>query len=259
MEYFFSSFSVFSEVISFISNICVLILTIYTLYLTAFSRRMDYVSMGQSFSPFYGDTIHICIRNCSLHSIPITKVFLFKKINGTFQRIAIAEYDQPLIVEAWHIGKIESEPFTVIEGLNDKENESDSGYSGLHMNAVIGIESGDKIIWIKPYKKAPLRKAKIAYRKHEYEILSVFRKCYNDIVLSKSVNYVIDLVCMDINCQKTIKTIFAMTGKENMILSDAICGYNGIENQQCNSANELKQILCRQFGIEENNIMVQTI
>lgn len=80
-----------------------------------------------------------------------------------FHRISIADYKQPLIIDAWHIGKIETEPFTHIMGFDESEEgaEKDSedvyekpSVSTIHMNAVIGLETGNKVIWIKPYKKA---------------------------------------------------------------------------------------------------------
>ena len=88
-----------------------------------------------------------------------------------FHIINIADYEQPLIIDAWHIGKIETEPFTHIMGFDEPgegvEKASEDAYekpsiSTIHMNAVIGVETGNKVIWIKPYKKSPLRTAKRA-------------------------------------------------------------------------------------------------
>lgn len=41
------------------------------------------------------------------------------------------------------------------------------------MDAVIGVEAGNDLIWVKPYKKAPLRDAKRKYEKHDYQMLTV--------------------------------------------------------------------------------------
>lgn len=45
-----------------------------------------------------------------------------------FHRINIADYKQSLIIDAWHIGKIETEPFTHITGFDEPEEgvEKDS-------------------------------------------------------------------------------------------------------------------------------------
>ena len=245
-------FTFICNFVGLVSNICVLFLTVYTLYLTAFSRKMDFISMGHSMSAFFGESIHFYIKNRSLHSIPITKVFLLKNMGGMFHRISIADYKQPLIIDAWHIGKIETEPFTHIMGVDEpgegEEKAFEDAYekpsiSTIHMNAVIGVETGNKVIWIKPYKKAPLRMAKRAYKKLNYDILSVSRKCYGDKVLSKSVNFVIHFLSKDLNGQKAVKTVFAIVGEQHILLSDPICGHNGLEGQFGFSAMELEMIL----------------
>ena len=261
-------FTFICNFVGLVSNICVLFLTVYTLYLTAFSRKMDFISVGHSMSAFFGESIHFYIKNRSLHSIPITKVFLLKNMGGMFHRISIADYKQPLIIDAWHIGKIETEPFTHIMGVDEpgegEEKAFEDAYekpsiSTIHMNAVIGVETGNKVIWIKPYKKAPLRMAKRAYKKLNYDILSVSRKCYGDKVLSKSVNFVIHFLSKDLNGQKAVKTVFAIVGEQHILLSDPICGHNGLEGQFGFSAMELEKFLCDSFGIDKRNIRVEQI
>ena len=261
-------FTFICNFVGLVSNICVLFLTVYTLYLTAFSRKMDFISMGHSMSAFFGESIHFYIKNRSLHSIPITKVFLLKNMGGMFHRISIADYKQPLIIDAWHIGKIETEPFKHIMGVDEpgegEEKAFEDAYekpsiSTIHMNAVIGVETGNKVIWIKPYKKAPLRMAKRAYKKLNYDILSVSRKCYGDKVLSKSVNFVIHFLSKDLNGQKAVKTVFAIVGEQHILLSDPICGHNGLEGQFGFSAMELEKFLCDSFGIDKRNIRVEQI
>lgn len=261
-------FTFICNFVGLVSNICVLFLTVYTLYLTAFSRKMDFISMGHSMSAFFGESIHFYIKNRSLHSIPITKVFLLKNMGGRFHKISIADYKQPLIFDAWHIGKIETKPFTNIMGFDEPEEGAEKAsedvyekpsISTIHMNAVIGVETGNKVIWMKPYKKAPLRTAKRAYKKLNYDILPVSRKCYDDKILSKSVNYVIYLLSKDLNGQKAVKTVFAIVGEQHILLSDTICGHNGLEGQFGSSAMELEKTICDSFGIDKRNIRVEQI
>lgn len=261
-------FTFICNFVGLVSNICVLFLTVCTLYLTAFSRKMDFISMGHSMSAFFVESIHFYIKNRSLHSIPITKVFLLKNMGGMFHRINIADYEQPLIIDAWHIGKIETEPFTHIMGFDEPEEgaekASEDAYekpsiSTIHLNAVIGVETGNKVIWIKPYKKAPLCMAKRAYKQFNYDILPVSRKCCGDKILSKSVNYVIYLLSRDLNGQKAVKTVFAIVDEQHILLSDTICGHNGLEGQFGSSAMELEKAICDSFGIDKRNIRVEQI
>lgn len=253
---FFQSefFADISNFISLVANLCVLFMTAYTLYLTAFSRKIGYVSKGNSFNMFFGDTIHFNLKNQSLHSIPVSRVFLLKRIDGMFYNITIAKYDDPLIMDAWHIQKIESEPFTEIADL--EKEDGTSGITDIHMDAVIGIDSGDKVIWVKPYKKAPLFAAKRAFRKGKYDHLTVSRYYYDDRVLSKTVKYAIHLKVMDVNGQKRVKTVFMIVGSDGGILSEEIYGYNGVNLQDCVSADKLKQHFCEQFGIANEDIIV---
>ena len=37
-----------SNIISFLANICVLVITVYTLYLTAFCRKLRFITIGFS-------------------------------------------------------------------------------------------------------------------------------------------------------------------------------------------------------------------
>ncbi|MBS6161138.1 MAG: DNA-processing protein DprA [Firmicutes bacterium] len=131
--------------------------------------------------------------------------------------------------------------------------------STIHMNAVIGLETGNKVIWIKPYKKSPLRTAKRAYKKLNFDILPVSRKCCGDKIISKSVNYVIYLLSRDLNGQKAVKTVFAIVDEQHILLSDTICGHNGLEGQFGSSAMELEKFLCDSFGIDKRNIRVEQI
>ena len=57
------------------------------------------------------------------------------------------------------------------------------------------------------------------------------RKCCGDKILSKSVNYVIYLLSRDLNGQKAVKTVFAIVDEQHILLSDTICGHNGLEGQ----------------------------
>lgn len=163
----------FSEVIGIIADICILVITAFTMYLTVLSRKISLVSMGTSYGTFYGDSIHFLLKNSSLHSIPVVKVFVLKKIKGKFYQIMLEEYgDDPLVIDSWHIKRIDTEPFTTIL---DWPSEDKRNWSELHKNAVLGVNVGDGIIWVKPYKNTPLKDAKKAYKDFSFLPLSVVR------------------------------------------------------------------------------------
>lgn len=58
------------------------------------------------------------------------------------------------------------------EGVYEKQS-----ISKIHMNAVVGVETGNKVIWMQPYKNAPFHAAKCEYKKINYDSLLVLRNC----------------------------------------------------------------------------------
>ena len=73
--------------------------------------------------------------------------FLVKKLDKKYNRIAIADYEEPFILHFGHVCRIESNFFTEIMKFENEE------FDDLQMNALIEIDTGEKLIWIKPYKK----------------------------------------------------------------------------------------------------------
>ncbi len=63
----------------------------------------------------------------------------------------------------------------------------------------------------------------------------------------------------DLNGQKTVKTVFAIVDEQHILLSDTICGHNGLEGQFGSSAMELEKAICDSFGIDKRNIRVEQI
>lgn len=242
-----------SNVISFLANLCVLGITIYTFYLTVFSRKLSFVSMGFSSSLFYGESISISLLNQSLHAIPVTEVFLLKRIEGKFYRISFQKYDNPIIIEPWHICNIEMNQFTHIVGPTGENID----LVDIHMETMIGVEIGNRhVVWIRPYRHAPYMLAKRAYKRNQYEWLTVSRHIRDGKTLSEAVNYIIYLKTVDVNGNKKWKTIYAIIGKKDGILSEAICGYNSIKIKKCKNEKDLKKQICSQLEISEDSVYV---
>ncbi len=164
-------FSVFASVFGLLGDLALLGLTIYTLHLTAFSRKLEWVSNWFNGSSFFGNRIDVILMNKTLHAIPIQSLFVLKKHGEHFYYICLGKYDDPLIIESWRVLRIASEPFTNIISWDGEELEP----YDVTDDAVIGVEAGNKTIWVKPYRKAPLKEAKKAYREHRFSILTVNR------------------------------------------------------------------------------------
>ncbi len=107
------------NITSLIANVCVLLLTAMTFYLTALSNKMKFVSMGFSSSVFDGDTISLCLENTTLHSISINSISLLKRMeDNTYREIDLISYEDPLVVEGRRVAKITTKPYTYILGLD---------------------------------------------------------------------------------------------------------------------------------------------
>lgn len=158
--------STFSDVISFLANICVLGITVYTLYLTAFCKKLSFVSSGVKKTSFYGDTLFINLSNKSLHAIPITEVFIMKKIDQVFYKISFGRYDDPILIEPWNIRRIETEPFTRALSNLDQDIE----LFEMSHDIMVAVKIGQELIWIKPSKNAPCKLAKKAYKDRKFDI-----------------------------------------------------------------------------------------
>ena len=245
-------FQELSNSISLIANLCVLFMTAYTLYLTVCSKKISFVSMGCDYSMFYGDKLYIYVKNCSLHDIPICNVFLMKKSDNYYNRISIVDFKEPYILHFGHVSRIESKPFTDIM-------EYDDGFDNLLMNTLIGIDTGERIIWVKPYKKSPYFSAIRDYKKHNFGILTVSRNIIDGKVISKSINYIIRIIGVDENEKKKINTIFMICGVESGILSDPINGCNVIDKEYCKSSNTIKKYLCESLHIPDDLIDMKSV
>lgn len=253
-------FEAVSVLIGLIANIAVLVLTAFTLYITAFAKRLKYVSVVTNYNIFFGESISIGLMNRSLHAIPIQELFLMKCVGDMFYKVKIFSSDDPIVVESWNIKKVNTKPFTGIENWNDDGERIST--SDLFEDYVIGADvGGKKILWIKPYKKAPLRKSRKSYKTGNYQILNMISTKYEEKVLSYNVNCVIHIREKDLNGQYHLHTIFGMFNKHkggSLMLSDTIMGYNAIEGCGKN-AESIRGALKNLLGIKKEDITVEMI
>ena len=233
---------------SLLANICVLFLTGMTFYLTVMSNKLKFVSFGFSSSMFNGDTISVSLENTTLHSISITSISLIKKMDdGKYYSIDLISYDDPLVIEGRRVTKITTHPYTYIWELDSVIN--------LHMNAVFCIKSGSRTLFVKPYKKAPLKEVKKLHNKHQmFEPLSVMRNKFNNQVISRNVRYAVHIRAGKNSCDWN--TILLT---KHGFLDGTICGHNGLDTSKYDSTETLKSYLINTFNIPSEDINVQPI
>lgn len=252
-------FSSFASVIGLITNIVVLILAGYTLYIIAFSKEVVLVSPSFNTTMFYGDQISLTLMNKSLHAIPVQKVFILKQYEARFYYIIIAECSEPVTIDSWSVKRLETGPFTGItswKGTGWLQDQHE-----ILIDSVIGIEAGTDLIWVKPYDKNLLYKAKKAYNQFNYQKLSVFKKKQDDVVLSHLVDCVIYVKMIDINGQFYKRRFFGITGcnhGNNVFLDEPLCGYNSLLVRG-NTPEAISKAIQEQIGISKENIIVYMI
>ncbi len=90
-------------------------------------------------------------------------------------------------------------------------------------------------------------------------ILSVSRTEIDGKIISKSVDYVIRIISVDINGQKEVKTVFLLCGVDGGILSEAICGSNAVDKKYCKSVKKIEKYFEDYLHIPKNSFAVQRI
>ena len=233
---------------SLLANICVLFLTAMTFYLTVMSNKLKFVSLGFSYSAFNGDTISLNLENATLHPICISSIALIKKMpDGAYHSIDLISYDDPLVIEGRRVAKITTKPYTYILGLDF--------VTDIHKDAIFCIKSGSKTLFVKPYKKAPLKEVKKLHKKHHiFQPLSVMRSEFNHQVISRNVRYAVHIRTGENSCDWN--TILLT---KHGFLDGTICGHNGLDTSKYDSTETLKSYLINTFNIPSEDINVQPI
>ena len=168
-----------------------------------------------------------------------------------FSILSFAEYENPIVVESWSMKRANMEPFTKICNWNVSGDEKLDPHDFIQ-DAVIGVEAGNDLIWVKPYKKAPLRDAKRKYEKHDYQMLTVERRNIDGKNCSEAVDCLIYVRLKDMNGQYTLLRNFGITGydgRKSVCLSDSILGYNALPCPG-RDAEEIVTTIHEVFGIE---------
>lgn len=254
-------FSAFATLCGLIGDAATLFLTIYTLHITAFSRKLKLVTITHHLSNFWGEGMTFTLMNKSLHAIPVQKVFVLKRSRGRFYYVGIKDYKNPIAIDSWNMKNIEMDPFTSITRWPDKTKDGFNDYHSITEDSVIGVRIGDKITWVKPVHKSPLRAAKKAYKEDNIIQTTVSRTVLSGHCLSKAVDCEIRIVMQDLNGQKYTKDIFGIStanGGKSLLLSDYLFGHNGIEGAG-HTAESITDRLSEAFNIKRENISVRMI
>ena len=262
------TFSSIATLLSLLGDAAVLILTIYTLHITAFSRKLMLVKQSVHYSTFYGNSISFTFMNKSLHAIPVENVFIMKEDEGVIRFLQVVDFEDPVAIDSWGIRRIDMPPYTKIIDYSKNDSEISFDPDDFMENSIIGVKAGKGISWVRTTMKSVgissrkiLKKMKKAYHDHNYIMVDVYRHKEDGRVISEVVDCKILLRMQDINGNIVLKKLFGITGFDDgksVLLDGDIFGYNVI---RCpgKSAKEIKKTIHKEFGIAKEDIHVEMI
>lgn len=218
------------EWVEFGANICILLITIYTFYITFLSHHFKFLSISESSSLSEGESISVVVENRSFSTQVISKAALI--INNQY-KLLIYDKTVPIIIEPFSAILIETERCSYFE--------PDIGLiRGEHCVLEIQTSKGKRYA---PFRKQTERVS--AEMKNLHFNVSAIIKDYNGKIVPRNAKY--SLVFQDGDEMKTV-FIFA-TG----VITEYVMGYNGIPREAVESTETLRNYLSQHLtpqGIE---------
>lgn len=210
------------EWVTFAADICVLLITIYTFYITFICKKVDAVSFDSSFNLDNGEKHSITIVNKKMAPIIITRVRLI--------------IDEEYLLELPH----PKEPI-VIDGFGVKTiNTGNYGY----LEPEISVITGNNIIEVTLYpNKKILVGSKKRYKYYfdknikKLKCVKMVTNKFNDKIIPKGAKYII--VAKEKNKQENITAFVFKTG----VMTASIMGANGIPESVVGDINTLDGFL----------------
>lgn len=130
---------------------------------------------------------------------------------------------------------------------------------------MVGIVSGSKVIWLKStdngLKRWQVLKGKRAYKHHDYDVITMYRRKVDDHVLAEPVDCLISVKLKDINGQIFLQTalgISTFSGGDDLLLSEHVLGYNLFSGAGHN-ADEIKRSISTAIGIKQDDVIVRML
>lgn len=228
------------DIMEFTGNMCVILITIYTFYLTFFSKKIKIVGCSISNSVFEGCQIHFSLHSYTLQSFEV------REISVIFQDKSVhLKLEEPVIIEPRMTTKVIAERYTRLTeniDLNDILLSKNWGLI-LHTHNDIVYTS------IKKWDLGIRKKRK--YRKGYYHSISTINQIYGETVISDMVKYIIWIRLIQYD-----KPIF-MTVDGHM--SQTIEGYNCIEDVDSLSLKQIRKQIAKLLGVSKKYIIIEYV
>ena len=176
------------------SNICIVFITVYTAILQFWYKSIRFLGYTYSSSIFYGDKVILQLRNESLSSVSIKKIYI---LFGEDTKFLFSEYKVPLLVEGRQSFQVEMESVSVcitkLSNLSYEEKVLFIEFTDGNSISVL-VKTGWKgriKNWIKNYSFYRRVKHSPTFELLKLHSLPYKRIKYKDIYLSDSVKFVL--------------------------------------------------------------------
>lgn len=228
------------DIMDFTGNMCVVLITIYTFYLTFFSKKIKIVGCGISNSAFEGCQIYF-----SLHSHTL-QTFEVKEISVIFlDKCVHLKLEEPAIIEPRMTTKVISEKYT---RFTEKIDLNDV-LLGKKWGLILHTQNGILYTSTKKWDLGITKKRK--YRQCCYHRISTFNQSYGGIVISDNVKYVI-YIGLGLYDEPIFMTEYGH-------MSQSIGGYNGIEGIESLSLKQIRKQIAKLLGISKKYILIEDV
>lgn len=205
---------------TFAADICILLITIYTFYITFISQKIRFMSISKSSSTTNGDNFSVVLENKTLSPLVIEDIHLI--IDNKY-KIQVKKFESPLILEAYTAQKVTSDRYSyTVPSLP----------SPVGNNVVLEVKTSRKKLYLRLHKKVP--KVTEEMRNIPYNVTKI-TNTYNDKIVPKNAKFA--LIVSKGDWQKT--AFIFDTG----VMTGEILGYNGIPEDAVKDKENLIQFL----------------
>mgnify|MGYP005798330783 CR=1 FL=1 len=225
------NWSMIGSIISFLGDVCLFFVAVYTFRLTIFPKKLLLVGLRENSSAFNGNSLEIMLENRSLCPVVINSV------NLIYNSKRIHVFDGQCIIEGFKTQIIKMEPYSYIL-FNDKIMNFD----------FLGSEKVS--LWIKTTRGSQHIKrmrslkmiARIKNKKYaKFLPTTVCRNNYHDKLVAQGVKYALTFI----DNEKNTHTVFI---KESGIMSEYLFWGNSIPEKLLKSESELRAFFNEAFG-----------
>lgn len=226
-----------ATLISGFMDIVLFVIAVYTFYLTFLFEKVTILTFGYSYSMWKSDTINFLIKNKTLKTIIISKVYA---VFDNKYRLQVGKYEIPLVLDSFKSMKIEMEPYTSMNGITmHKLSNIVDRKARIHLE-IITDENKTIYATIKGCKKyKPNKKAKL-------EKINLFTSKFGEIVLKEDYKYILNY---RVGENGNVETAFINDGG---LISTDIFGFNALPKECLSNKEDVKKLLkepCEKFNI----------